>query len=627
MSAPPSGPAAPGLEDELSAFRAQWLAETRRKERKQADAAASTSQRHHRAEPSQPGRTLDQRTHRSPERPKPARSDAGSADDELAERTQDLRIEEDEEKQVETSPKGKGEARELRTERERPRSALELYEDAVVSEREGRMHDALVNYRTAFRLDPDVDRAYHLASVAAAQKHAASSRRAEPHTFSVANGGTAPPPRVGEFRFERTVQLAPDYDAKREHRSKEEAQREAGSADADVTHPSSTGFLLNSLLNSIAANPYVRPPPPVHAAAAPPSSPSAQPAPLPPTTGHAESETDAPRPSPMTPEEALATLHFIPADEEQPLPLAHLPHEVLLLILRHLVLSSMLPPPRPANPHPEDTPVIPPGPKSKRLARKRTLKEEMQLLETELELEDVEREWRSDVEALERFARVCRAARVVTLDSELWRSLCLRTYVPPQQISRDETALQLVKQHGNDWRRFYIEHPRIRLDGAYISVVTYLRRGETQSIYAPTHLITFYRYFRFYHHGLVLSLLTTDPPKEIVRRLNPTLRMKGLSFGRWRLRGDLVELWGLEDPSVEESRRKYSFRMNCRFKSTARGRMNKLEMLSMATEHRQTLELEPIPIAPTKPFFFSKVHAYVGEDRPEVEQDRLREKV
>lgn len=37
------------------------------------------------------------------------------------------------------------------------------------------------------------------------------------------------------------------------------------------------------------------------------------------------------------------------------------------------------------------------------------------------------------------------------------RSLCLRTYVPPQQISRDETALQLVKQHGNDWRRFYIE--------------------------------------------------------------------------------------------------------------------------------------------------------------------------
>lgn len=37
------------------------------------------------------------------------------------------------------------------------------------------------------------------------------------------------------------------------------------------------------------------------------------------------------------------------------------------------------------------------------------------------------------------------------------RALCLRTYVPPQQISPEENAMQLVKQHGNDWRRFYIE--------------------------------------------------------------------------------------------------------------------------------------------------------------------------
>ena len=38
-------------------------------------------------------------------------------------------------------------------------------------------------------------------------------------------------------------------------------------------------------------------------------------------------------------------------------------------------------------------------------------------------------------------------------------------------------------------------------------------------------------------------------------------------------------------------------------------------MLSMATEHRQTLELEELPIRPSKPFFFSKVQAYANEDR------------
>lgn len=98
-----------------------------------------------------------------------------------------------------------------------------------------------------------------------------------------------------------------------------------------------------------------------------------------------------------------------------------------------------------------------------------------------------------------------------------------------------------------------------------------------------------------------------------MRQLHPALRVKGLTFGRWRLRGEDVELWGLEDPSVEEDKRKYSFRIACRLKSTARGRMNKLEMVSMATEHRLTLEQTPLPIRPTKPFYFSKVASYAGE--------------
>lgn len=43
-------------------------------------------------------------------------------------------------------------------------------------------------------------------------------------------------------------------------------------------------------------------------------------------------------------------------------------------------------------------------------------------------------------------------------------------------------------------------------------------------------------------------------------------------------------------------------------------RRNKLEMLTLATEHRQTLELTPVPIKPTKPFFFSKVASYAADD-------------
>lgn len=43
-------------------------------------------------------------------------------------------------------------------------------------------------------------------------------------------------------------------------------------------------------------------------------------------------------------------------------------------------------------------------------------------------------------------------------------------------------------------------------------------------------------------------------------------------------------------------------------------RRNKLELRALATENRRTLELEDVPIRPTKPFFFSKVASYAGEE-------------
>ena len=116
--------------------------------------------------------------------------------------------------------------------------------------------------------------------------------------------------------------------------------------------------------------------------------------------------------------------------------------------------------------------------------------------------------------------------------------------------------------------------PRIRFDGCYIAVISYHRRGEDHaSLYSPSHVVTFYRFLRFYASGLVQSLLTVEAPPSIVKRLNAHMRLKGLTFGRWRLRGETVELWGLEDPNIDEDKRRYSFRMTLRLRSTTRGRM------------------------------------------------------
>lgn len=227
----------------------------------------------------------------------------------------------------------------------------------------------------------------------------------------------------------------------------------AGTAHEDTTHPSSTAFLFQSLMRSIAANPYERPTPAIEASpASPPTSPRRPPAPL-----IAEAK---PKPKPTsitTPEQALLDLTFIPADPELALPLLVLPREVLLLILRFLALTSVLPPPKPFHHHGAEESA--PHSKGKRGPRKKTLKEEMAsvALELELEEEDMERAWKTDVEALERFAVTCRAARILTLDTGIWRALCRRIYVAPHQIAKEESVESIVQAHGSDWRRCFIE--------------------------------------------------------------------------------------------------------------------------------------------------------------------------
>jgi F-box protein 9 len=355
---------------------------------------------------------------------------------------------------------------------------------------EGRMNDALANYKLAFALDSDVDKTFHLASLAKERTSLPASATAT----------------ITEFRFERTRQVAPDYE-------KKVAKGKAGAG--EEKHHLSTRQYKDALLLSIANTPWVRP------AAVIAESEMVedgneegkhQGAILEEAEGDAATKT-------ITPEEAFEQLDFIPADMALPLLLSTLPHEVLILILRSLALSpSHVPSSKSAKAAVVIDPAVPVVPTVIRRGKKpRTLKEEMRFLEIELELEGGDQPWITDVAALERFAASCRMSRILSLESTIWRfvpllyfrpliflrslkrasfrDVCLRTFVAPHQIRRDESALSLVKQkHGNDWRRFFIEQPRVRLDGCFIAVVTYLRRGEShQAFTTPVHMITFYR--------------------------------------------------------------------------------------------------------------------------------------
>lgn len=76
---------------------------------------------------------------------------------------------------------------------------------------------------------------------------------------------------------------------------------------------------------------------------------------------------------------------------------------------------------------------------------------------------------------------------------------------------------------GQDWKELFHSYPRIRYSGVYISTVNYTRPGGASATQAtwntPVHIVTYYRYLRFFRDGSVISLLTTHEPLDVVYHL------------------------------------------------------------------------------------------------------------
>ena len=77
----------------------------------------------------------------------------------------------------------------------------------------------------------------------------------------------------------------------------------------------------------------------------------------------------------------------------------------------------------------------------------------------------------------------------------------------------------------DSWRMNFIMGPHFRTDGLYISKITYLRQGYQESaISQPSHLVTYYRYLRFFNTPeikgrLVVALVTIEKPKNVIDKL------------------------------------------------------------------------------------------------------------
>ncbi|OCF60933.1 hypothetical protein L486_00577 [Kwoniella mangroviensis CBS 10435] len=405
-------------------------------------------------------------------------------------------------------------------------SAIQIYQRAIESEQSGKLNEALMLYRKAFKLDDDIDRTYAISLKNKSTAIAQDSKFQEtelPPTPSSSDIISSKPPSIEPYSFARHIQTAPDYEK------------------THLPAPASTTTSLPAL-----------------------SRPAESVYPISPLTRMFNNLS--------IPSNELT---FHPDEEELPCPITKLPNELFEPILMNL-----------------------------------------------------------DVTSIERFGSACWKSRWLTHVSLAWRDIAERIYKPPAmlppapQIAGDmQERLNLVKRHRNEWRTTVVEEERIRMDGCYIAVCHYIRPGAGEEWVT---VITYHRFLRFYPDGNVISFLTTDHPSEIVPSLRPSIRGKGLHFGRWRLNrsdSDNNSITNVNSQTTKDSKRfarviitdllepgnespKYEFEMELILKSTGRGRWNKLEILEYRSINLMTGEVLALALKHQKPFYFSKVRSY-----------------
>jgi len=202
----------------------------------------------------------------------------------------------------------------------------------------------------------------------------------------------------------------------------------------------------------------------------------------------------------------------------------------------------------------------------------------------------------------------------------------------PKPSYSDITFDLLRKQYASSWRQMYRSRPRVRFGGCYISTVNYTRPGaastSTNTWGAPVHIVTYFRYLRFFRDGTAISLLTVAEPVDVVHHLIkdnlhkehktvlPSTVMKDAVRARWRLTGpgDGVETDESEGDLVVDTEcaiPKYTCKMQFTLGNAGRGtRNNKLNWKGYWYHNKLTDDWGEFGLKNDKGFYWSRVKSY-----------------
>lgn len=197
----------------------------------------------------------------------------------------------------------------------------------------------------------------------------------------------------------------------------------------------------------------------------------------------------------------------------------------------------------------------------------------------------------------------------------------------------------LHSTYASSWRQMFRSRPRLRFNGCYISTVNYTRPGATSTNTltwgTPVHVVTYFRYLRFFRDGTAISLLTTAEPADVVHHLTkdnlhahhgnvlPSSVMKDALRGRWRLSGPFSSVKDplTVEPEVEGDVHvetegvvpKYTYRLQLGLSHAGKGaRNNKLAWKGFWSHNRLTDDWAEFGLKNDRAFYWSRVKSFGG---------------
>lgn len=180
--------------------------------------------------------------------------------------------------------------------------------------------------------------------------------------------------------------------------------------------------------------------------------------------------------------------------------------------------------------------VVRVGDESKTLCEKQTVRSGVHISQLPAEVFEYILRWVAsselDMRSVEMMSVVCVGFYVAVRRSKIWEDACLRLW-----------GVRTGPLDGYlSWREMFVTRPHVWFHGIYISKMSYVRNGEQSfqdQFYRPWHLVTYYRYLRFFPDGTVLMLTTPDEPAAVIPHLkNRNPRNPQVLAGSFKLIGN-----------------------------------------------------------------------------------------